>query len=162
MRCGRNHLARHSERGTKTRQRKKRWEDNVREWRGLVFAKSQKAVENREKWRNLVVKSSVVPQRPSCLRNRWDENVAKVPDRLHPTFSETVSSGIFRTALLVAAALVEWGVNNYGQNDACFRKSHLCLSTYCATWHCLVRSSSADEKSGLRTSAGFLFFSHTI
>ena len=38
-----------------------RCEDNVRKWRGLEFAKSQRAVENREKWRKLVVKSSVVP-----------------------------------------------------------------------------------------------------
>ena len=29
---------------------RKRWEDNIREWTGLEFAKSQKAVENREKW----------------------------------------------------------------------------------------------------------------
>ena len=29
---------------------------------GLEFAKSQKAVESREKWRKLAVKSSVVPQ----------------------------------------------------------------------------------------------------
>ena len=27
---------------------KKRWEGNIREWTGLEFAKSQKAVENRE------------------------------------------------------------------------------------------------------------------
>ena len=27
---------------------KKRWEDNTREWTGLEFAKSQRAVENRE------------------------------------------------------------------------------------------------------------------
>ena len=41
---------------------KKRWEDNIREWTGLEFGKSQRAVENREKWRKLVAKSSVVPQ----------------------------------------------------------------------------------------------------
>ena len=47
---------------------RKRWEDNIREWTGVEFAKSQRAVENREKWRKLVAKSSVVPQRPSRLR----------------------------------------------------------------------------------------------
>ena len=31
--------------------------------------KSQRAVENREKWRKLVAKSSVVPHRPSRLRD---------------------------------------------------------------------------------------------
>ena len=40
---------------------RKRWEDNIREWTGLEFTKSQKTVKNREKWRKLVVKSSVVP-----------------------------------------------------------------------------------------------------
>ena len=49
---------------------RKRWEDNIREWTGLEFAKSQRAVENREKWRKLV--ASVVPQRLSRLRDRWE------------------------------------------------------------------------------------------
>ena len=48
---------------------RKMWEDNMREWTGLEFGKSQKAVENRGKWTKLVAKSSVVPQRPSRLRN---------------------------------------------------------------------------------------------
>ena len=30
---------------------RKRWENNIREWTGLEFAKSQGAVENRERWR---------------------------------------------------------------------------------------------------------------
>ena len=53
---------------SQSRQRK-RWEDNIREWTGLEFGKSQRAVENREKWRKLVAKSSAVPQRPSRLRD---------------------------------------------------------------------------------------------
>ena len=44
---------------------RERWEDNIREWTGLEFGKSQRAVETREKRRKLVAKSSVVPQRPS-------------------------------------------------------------------------------------------------
>ena len=44
---------------------RKRWEDNIREWTDLEFGKSQRTVENREKWRKLVAKSSVLPQRPS-------------------------------------------------------------------------------------------------
>ena len=48
----------------KSRQ-KKRWEGNIREWTGLEFTKFQRAVEKREKCRKLVVKLSVVPQRPS-------------------------------------------------------------------------------------------------
>ena len=50
------------------RQRKRR-EDSIREWTGLEFGKSRRAVENREKWRKLVAKSSVVPKRPSRLRD---------------------------------------------------------------------------------------------
>ena len=33
-----------------------RWEDNNREWTGLEFTKTHRAVENRDKWRKLVVK----------------------------------------------------------------------------------------------------------
>ena len=57
------------ERGRRQGRQRKRWEDNIREWTGLEFAKSQMAVENREKWKKLVAKSSVVPQRPSRLRD---------------------------------------------------------------------------------------------
>ena len=52
IRSGQNYLVKQSER------KKKRWEDNIREWTGLEFAKSMRAVENREKWRKLVAKSS--------------------------------------------------------------------------------------------------------
>ena len=36
-------------RGRRQGRQRKRWEDNIREWTGLEFAKSQRAVENREK-----------------------------------------------------------------------------------------------------------------
>ena len=48
--------------GRRQGRQKKKWEDNIKEWRGLELAKSQRAVESREKWRKLVVKSSVVSQ----------------------------------------------------------------------------------------------------
>ena len=50
--------------GRRQGRQRKRWEDNIRKWTGLEFAKSLSAVENREKWRKLVAKASVVPQRP--------------------------------------------------------------------------------------------------
>ena len=56
--------------GRRQGKQRKRWENNIREWTGLEFAKSQRAVENREKWRKLVAKSSVVPKRPLWLRDR--------------------------------------------------------------------------------------------
>ena len=57
--------------GGRQGRQKKRWEDNIRECTGLEFARSQRAVQNREKWRKQVVESSVVPQRPSRLKDRW-------------------------------------------------------------------------------------------
>ena len=56
--------------GRRQCRQKKRWEDNIREWTVLEFAKAKRAAENREKCRILVVKSSVVPQSPPQLRNR--------------------------------------------------------------------------------------------
>ena len=51
--------------GRRQGRQRKRWEDNIREWTGLEFGRSQRAVENRENWGKLVAKSSVVPERPS-------------------------------------------------------------------------------------------------
>ena len=56
--------------GRRQGRQKKKWEDNIGEWTGLEFVESKRAVENREKWRKLVVKSSVISQRPSWLRDR--------------------------------------------------------------------------------------------
>ena len=56
--------------GRRQGRQKKRLEDNIREWTGLEFTKSQRAVENRKNWRKLVVKSSPVSNRPSQLKDR--------------------------------------------------------------------------------------------
>ena len=56
--------------GRRQGRQRKRWEDNIREWTGLEFTKPKRAVENRGDWRKLVAKLSVVPQRPSRLRDR--------------------------------------------------------------------------------------------
>ena len=55
--------------GRRHGRQRKRWDDNIREWTGLEFGKFQRAVENRGKWKKMVAKSSVVPQRPSQLRD---------------------------------------------------------------------------------------------
>ena len=55
--------------GRRQGRQRKRWEDNIMEWTGLEFGKSQRAVDNRGKWRKLVAKSSVVHQRPSRLKD---------------------------------------------------------------------------------------------
>ena len=62
IRFGQNHLARHSERGKKTRQSEEVAGRQHQERTGLEFGRSQRAVENRENLRKLVSKSSVVPQ----------------------------------------------------------------------------------------------------
>ena len=73
IRSGQNHLARHSGRGkmtgqTEKKKKKKKVEDNIREWTGLDFTKSQRAVQNREKWRTLIVKQSVLPLGVSVVK----------------------------------------------------------------------------------------------
>ena len=55
--------------GRRQGRQRKRWGDNIREWIGLEFTKSQRAVENREKRRKLVAKSSVVPQQSPVDHN---------------------------------------------------------------------------------------------
>ena len=66
IRSSQNHLARHSERGKKTRRRK---EEVGRQDEGMdrpgAGQVPERAVENMEKWRKVVLKSSVVPHRPS-------------------------------------------------------------------------------------------------
>ena len=70
IRSGQNHHASTVKGGRRQGRQRKRWEDNIRAWTGLEFSKSQRAEENRKKkWRKLVAKSSVVPQRPWWLRD---------------------------------------------------------------------------------------------
>ena len=61
IRSGQNHLASHSEREEKTRQTE---EGNIREWTGLEFAKSQRAVENRENGENWLQNHLWCPKDP--------------------------------------------------------------------------------------------------
>ena len=50
--------------GRRQGRQRKRWEGNIREWTGLEFSKSQRAVENREKWRKLVANHLWCPNDP--------------------------------------------------------------------------------------------------
>ena len=61
FRCGQTILQGTVKGGRRQGGQRKRWGDNIREWTDLEFAKFQRAVENREKWKKLVAKSSVVP-----------------------------------------------------------------------------------------------------
>ena len=54
--------------GRRQGRQKKRLEDNIRGMDGPEFAKSLRAVDNKGKWKKLVVKSSVVSQRPPAVK----------------------------------------------------------------------------------------------
>ena len=56
--------------GRRRSRQRKRWEDNVKEWTGLERNIILHKAENRDEWRKLVVKSTMVPQ--------WS---ARLPDR---------------------------------------------------------------------------------
>ena len=53
---------------------KKGWEEKFKEWTGMDFASSRRAVENRTRWKGIVANSSVVTRRPSKImgKNRID------------------------------------------------------------------------------------------
>ena len=55
--------------GRRRGRQRKRWEGNIKEWTGLEWNIMLRKAENREEWRKLVVKSTVVPQRSARL---WD------------------------------------------------------------------------------------------
>ena len=74
IRSCQNHLARHSERGKETRWTK---EEVGRQHQGNGQAWSSSSPRRQwrtgKKWRKLAAKSSMVSQRPSRLRDWWDE-----------------------------------------------------------------------------------------
>ena len=47
--------------GRRRSRQRKRWEDNIKEWTGLQWNIILRKAVNREEWRKLVVKSTVVP-----------------------------------------------------------------------------------------------------
>ena len=52
---------------------RKKWTCNIKEWTGLSFADSQRAAEDRQRWRNVVSTYMVMPQQPKsgvCRRTR--------------------------------------------------------------------------------------------
>ena len=51
--------------GRKRGRQKKRWEDDIKEWTGLSFSDSQRAAQDRDKWRVLVSSSRWCPNDPT-------------------------------------------------------------------------------------------------
>ena len=58
--------------GARRRGRQKKWEDNIKEWTGMEFGDTLRAVKDREGWKCIVTLSSLVPWWPPRLRD-WDE-----------------------------------------------------------------------------------------
>ena len=67
--------------GRRQGRQRKRWED-IREWTGLEFGKSQRAEQNREKWSKLVVELKWRPNDPRGYG--IDEGNVKVKARINP------------------------------------------------------------------------------
>ena len=57
--------------GRRRGRQKKRWVDNVTEWTGLKLGEALRKAENREEWRTVVARSSLVPQRSTRLWDKW-------------------------------------------------------------------------------------------
>ena len=56
--------------GRRRGRQKKRWEDNITEWTGFRLGEALRKAEDREEWRTVVARSSLVPQRSNRL---WDK-----------------------------------------------------------------------------------------
>ena len=56
--------------GRRRGRQKKRWEENVTEWTGIKLGEALRKAENREEWRTVVARSSLVPQRSTRLRDK--------------------------------------------------------------------------------------------
>ena len=73
IKSSQNHLARHSERGKKTRQTEEEVGRQHQRMDRPGVCQVPEGSGELGKWRKLVAESSVVPQRPSRLRDRWNE-----------------------------------------------------------------------------------------
>ena len=56
--------------GRRRGRQRKRWENNIKEWTGLGWNTILRKAENREEWKKVVVKSTLVPQRSARLTDR--------------------------------------------------------------------------------------------
>ena len=56
--------------GKRKGRQKKRWEDNITEWTGLKLGEALQKAENREGWRKVVARSSLVLQQSTRLRDK--------------------------------------------------------------------------------------------
>ena len=65
-----NDLREHGTRREKERQAEKIWEDSISEWTGLgLLGEALRKAKDREEWRKVVTRSSLMPQRSFRLLN---------------------------------------------------------------------------------------------
>ena len=55
--------------GGKRKGRQKKWEDNISEWTGLGLGEALRKAEDREEWRKVIARSSLMLQRSIRLRD---------------------------------------------------------------------------------------------
>ena len=55
--------------GRRKGRQKKRWGDSIPEWTGLGLGETLRKAEDREEWRKVVARSSLMPQRSFRLRD---------------------------------------------------------------------------------------------
>ena len=73
--------------GRRQGRQRKRWEDNIREWTGLEFGKSQRAVENRENGGNLLRNHLWCP---NDIRGKWIDDEIAARERVRVTSFQVV------------------------------------------------------------------------
>ena len=89
--------------------RKKRWEDNIREWTGLEFGRSQGAVENRDKWKKTGRKTICGAPTIFVVKGQVKVKVNK-PEGTEPTDSE------FSTCIRSCSRLLCWSGPSHTQS----------------------------------------------
>ena len=111
---------------------KKKWTDNIAEWTGKSFAATQALAHNRQRWSQLVQRSSLQrPYDPGGLRDQWTVNseqwtdktlrsmslVKIVDDRLPPSQGSNLQNECFPISCLVSVCpLVALSKAAYAEN----------------------------------------------
>ena len=75
--------------GKEEEDKKKRWEDNIREWTGLDFNSSQRAAADRQRWQKIV--ASVSSGAPGGSSTQVTGNLAEMAVSTKNDFADTES-----------------------------------------------------------------------
>ena len=78
--------------GRRKGRQKKRWEDNISEWTGLGLGEALRKAEDREEWRKVVARSSLMLQRSFRLRDERGVKDHRQKVMLGTSFLSSMSS----------------------------------------------------------------------